>query len=163
MFNRLTLVSLTHFFLILAFTSGKTTCASAQSADAQFAVIATIRTLLPKFVERYQPGGPAVEIAPKTVVEKPVMVVRRARRINSAYEGFAIQLAAVERPLLHDDPIFRKFGNIVYERTEDGKYAYLIQVPFTNKESVQSFLANVIAPRLPDAKIAEYQNGILKY
>lgn len=163
MFNRLTHVSLTIFVLILALTTVNQTAATAQNANAnaQFAVIQTIRTLLPKFVERYYPGGPAAETAPKTVAEKSVSVVRRARRISAAYEGYAIQVASADRPLLHDDPIFRKFGNIVYERTDDGKYAYLIQVPFSGKESVLEFLRNVIAPRVADARIAEFKSGKL--
>lgn len=163
MFNRLTLVSLTQLVLILALTNGKPTCALAQNANAQFAVIQTIRTLLPKFVERYHPGGPTAEAAaPKTAAaERPISVVRRARRISAAYEGFAIEVASADRPLLHDDPIFRKFGNIVYERTDEGKYSYLIQVPFSGKESVLEFLKNVIAPRVPDARLAQFKDGKL--
>jgi hypothetical protein len=64
--------------------------------------------------------------------------------------------------LLQTDPIFKKFGNIIFDRKEDGKYVYLIPIPFSTKKSTESFLDNVIKPNSPNAKIVEYKKGTCK-
>lgn len=148
--------AITRLFFV-AILVGTASAASAQTGDAQLAILDPIRRLFPKPVERFAPGGPEEKATAPT--EKPVIMYRSARRISAAYAGCVIELASADRPLLHDNPIFKKFGNVQYDRTAEGKYSYFILVPFSSKKAIESFFEVVIKPRNPEAKIVEYKDG----
>jgi hypothetical protein len=134
-----------------------------QAGDASLLVLTNINKLFPPVIERFSPGGPDEESNESSVSTLPPMIFfRKAKKISAAYDGYAIELTTSERPLLHNDPIFKKFGNIIFDRQEDGKYAYLIPVPFSSKKSTESFLENVIKPNTPAAKLVVYKKGTCK-
>lgn len=163
MFNRLATISLRKPIGIFLLLTASVFQASAQGDMAQVDIFNPLAKLLPRPIERFQPGGPAEETVEEKTnekpSEKPVIYLRYAKKLSAAYEGFAIELLSAERPLLQGNPIFKKFGGIVFDRTEDGKYAYVIMVPFSSKKSVESFLENVVKPKAPGAKIVTFKNG----
>lgn len=91
----------------------------------------------------------------------PKPFVRKTTRIAADYENFAIVIKESERPLLSTDPIFRRFGKIVYDKTESGRYVYMIRTPFKSKKSVDAFLEAVLQPHFPGAYTVEYRKGML--
>jgi hypothetical protein len=131
-----------------------------QAGDASLLVLTNINKLFPPVIERFNPGGPADEPTTETVL--PIVFFRKAKKVSAAYDGYAIEIASSDRPLMQNDPIFKKFGNIIFDRQEDGKYAYLIPIPFSTKKSTESFLENVIKPHTPSAKVVVYKNGNCK-
>ena len=78
----------------------------------------------------------------------------------ASFTGFAVELTTSDRPLTTAFPLFRKFGNIHYDKLRRGRYTYLIPVGFRKRESVEKYLADVILPRVPGATIVEYINGL---
>lgn len=82
------------------------------------------------------------------------------KKIPSFYEGFVIEVATSTYPLDPSNPIFKKFGNIHYDKLERGSYSYVILGRFTDDKSVLHFLQNVIAAQVPEAKAVHYKNGI---
>jgi hypothetical protein len=131
-----------------------------QAGDASLLVLTNINKLFPPVIERFNPGGPADEPTSEEVL--PIVFYRKAKKLSAAYSGYAIEIANSDRPLLQTDPIFKKFGSIIFDRKEDGKYVYLIPIPFSTKKSTESFLENVIKPNSPDAKLVEYKKGTCK-
>jgi len=89
----------------------------------------------------------------------PKPFVRKTKRIPADYENFAIVIKDSERPLLSTDPIFKRFGKIVYDKTESGRYVYMIRTPFKTQKSVDSFLKAVLQPFFPGAYTVHYKKG----
>ena len=94
-------------------------------------------------------------------LENPKPFIRKTNRIAADYESYGIVLKESERPLLSTDNIFRRFGNIVYDKTEHGMYVYIIKTPFQNEKSVKAFLDVVIKPRFESAYVVKYKKGIM--
>ena len=84
------------------------------------------------------------------------------KKLPSFYEGYAVEVATSTYPLDPSNPIFRKFGNIHYDKLERGSYSYIILGRFSNDHSALHFLNNIIAPQVTDAKVVHYKDGIRK-
>ncbi len=160
MFNRtLTLETLTKSskdILILCFLLSVVTRAAAQAGGAQVAAtlpkIAPVEPLKPIY---YQPGAPSI-----TSIQ-PVTYVRWAKKLSAAYNGSAIELMQTDFPLTRENVLFRRFGNLHYERTDEGKFSYVILIPqtFSKREAVADFLEKVIKPRFPQSRIVDFKLG----
>ncbi len=95
----------------------------------------------------------------KITAEKPSPYHSR-KKLPVFYEGYAIEVAASTYPLDRTNPIFRKFGNIHYDKLERGSYSYIILGRFSDDKSILHFLSNVIAPQVKDARAVHYKDGI---
>ena len=82
------------------------------------------------------------------------------KKLPVFYEGYAIEVASSTYFLDPKNPIFRKFGNIHFDKLERGSYSYLILGRFSDDQSVLKFLQNVIAPQVADARAVHYKEGI---
>ena len=85
---------------------------------------------------------------------------RYSKKLPALYQGYAIEVKTSTYPLDRNNQIFRKFGNIHYDKLERGSYSYLIVGRFSDDESVLHFLHNIIAPQVKDAKAVHYEDGI---
>lgn len=110
-----------------------------------------IPAILPEQIERYYPGGPEEE----TVINRGPEY-KRAVRISAAFKGFAVQVAKTDLPLLRQDPIFKQFGNIVFDRNESGQYIYLIQTEFTTRQNAEDFVRQVVSKKVANAEVRAY-------
>ena len=86
--------------------------------------------------------------------------IRSQKKLPVLYEGYAIEVATSTYPLDRRNPIFRRFGNIHYDKLERGSYSYVILGKFSNDKSVLHFLNNVIAPQVKEARAVHYKDGI---
>ncbi len=81
------------------------------------------------------------------------------KKLSRLYSGFAIEVISSDLPLQKNNPIFRQFGNIYYEKLREGGYSYLILADFSSKEAALDFVKNIIQPRASDAMLFEYKDG----
>lgn len=91
--------------------------------------------------------------------ESPIDFHRHHRRLSSTYSGFVIELINVERPLPRNDQLFDQFGSVYYDQLDDYRYSYLILANFSTKKAVRNFLAKMVMPRAPQAKVYLYKEG----
>jgi len=81
------------------------------------------------------------------------------KRIPALYSGYVIELATSDLPLTRDYEAFKHFGKIYHDKTQEGYYSYVIIADFNKKESVEDYVKNIVAHRIPNAKIVLYKNG----
>ena len=81
------------------------------------------------------------------------------KKLPALYEGYAVEVGTSTYPLDTQNPLFRKFGNIHYDKLERGSYSYLILGRFKNDKSALHFLHNIIAPQVATAKVVHYKEG----
>ena len=81
------------------------------------------------------------------------------KRIPALYSGFVVELTTSELPLTRDYEIFKNFGKVYHDKTQEGYYSYLIIADFNKKEAVEEYIKNIVAHRVADAKIFLYKNG----
>jgi len=84
------------------------------------------------------------------------------KKLPGMYDGYAIEVARSTYPLDRANPIFRQFGNVHYDKLEQGGYSYLILGRFSGDDSGLRFLDNIIRPKAKEAKLVHYQDGIRK-
>ena len=84
------------------------------------------------------------------------------KKLPSFYQGYAIEVASSTYPLDRSNPIFKKFGNIHYDKLDRGSYSYLILGRFSDDKSALHFLNNVIVAQVSDARVVHYKDGIRK-
>ncbi len=82
------------------------------------------------------------------------------KRLPQAHSGYLIEVATSNFPLTSEHPVFKKYGNVFYDKLREGGYSYLIKADFSSKEAVQEFLQKVILPKTPEARFVEYKEGI---
>ncbi|MEY3053007.1 MAG: hypothetical protein RLY31_2792 [Bacteroidota bacterium] len=87
-------------------------------------------------------------------------IYREFRKLPQLFNGYAIEVAYSDDPLRRTDPIFRQFGNIKYEKLPRGGYSYLITCRFSTREAALQFLRTVILPKVEDARLYAYAEGI---
>ena len=104
-------------------------------------------------------NSPASKAAKKVAAEMPAPY-NAHKKLPVFYEGYAIEVATSTYPLDRKNQVFRKFGNIHYDKLERGSYSYLILGGFSNDKSILHFLQNVIAPQVKDARAVHYKEGI---
>jgi len=81
------------------------------------------------------------------------------KRISALYSGYVIELTTSELPLTRDYEVFKNFGKIYHDKTAEGYYSYVIIADFNKRDSVEDYVKNIVAHRIPDAKIILYKNG----
>ncbi len=85
------------------------------------------------------------------------------KKLPQMFSGYAIEIAATNRfPLDRTNPIFRQFGNIYSEKLTEGGYSYLILGKFSSKDSALHFVQTIIKPKVEEARLFEYKDGIRK-
>lgn len=82
------------------------------------------------------------------------------KRLPVNFSGYTIELVQSDRPLAREHDIFQQFGNIYYDKLEDGNYVYCITADnFSSVASLKRYVENMIQHRAPNATIVEYKNG----
>ena len=100
--------------------------------------------------------------AEKKTTRKPASSTRTyayTKRIPALYSGYVVELTTSELPLKKDYDAFKSFGKIYHDKTQKGYYSYVIMADFNKKESVEDYIKNIVAHRIPDAKVILYKNG----
>ena len=104
--------------------------------------------------------------APVGKPEKKAAPVPAANRFHKKFpqlfNGMAIEIAASTYPLDRANPAFRQFGNVFYEKLQEGGYSYLIMANFSSKAAALHFVESVVKPKTEGAKLFEYKDGIRK-
>ena len=97
----------------------------------------------------------------KEITKKPIKANTYAytKRIPALYSGYVIELATSDLPLTRDYEAFKNFGKVYHDKTQEGYYSYVIIADFNKKESVEDYVKNIVAHRIPDTKIILYKNG----
>ena len=103
-------------------------------------------------------SGTAYHAAKKEKISTPTPH-RFHKKLPALYEGYAVEVGTSTYPLDTKHPLFRKFGNIHYDKLERGSYSYVILGRFKNDKSALHFLHNIIAPQVPTAKVVHYKAG----
>ncbi len=90
--------------------------------------------------------------------------IRKPKAFPENYTGYKIELFTVyNKALSLNDELFKTFGGIMIEKRADNSYTYLLG-EYSDKDAVETFLQQVIAPRYPEAKGVKYKDGeIVKY
>ena len=99
------------------------------------------------------------KVATKTKSSTNASAYAYTKRIPALYSGYVIELTTSELPLTRDYEAFKSFGKIYHDKTQEGYYSYVIIADFNKKESVEDYIKNIVAHRIPDAKIILYKNG----
>ncbi|MEY3369028.1 MAG: hypothetical protein RI973_2183 [Bacteroidota bacterium] len=100
-----------------------------------------------------------VNTFPKEKSSTPGAPLRNQKKLPQLFCGYAIEIAYAEYPLDPADPIFRQFGNVVYQKLQAGGYSYLILGRFSTREGALQFMKTVMLPRVEDARLFEYTDG----
>jgi hypothetical protein len=88
---------------------------------------------------------------------------RHHKKLPSNYEGYAIELTTSALPLKRNYFLFDQFGNVFYDKLEEGGYSYCILANFSSKKSVERFLELIILPKATEARLLEFKKGKRKY
>lgn len=86
-------------------------------------------------------------------------IYRVAKKLSYIYNGFAFEIAASNLPLDKYHPIFKQFGNVYYHKLIDGGYSYLILADFSDQNAAETFLKDIIKPKVQAAKLFNYKDG----
>jgi hypothetical protein len=145
-FNQFCTISAIFVFVICSFTTSY-----AQMAESQ--LVSVVNIPAPTKTIYYAPGA-----SPKKDIEPTY--ARWAKKMSAVYDGFAVQLCVTDFPLSRENALFSQFGQVFYERTAEGKFAYMIAAPkFSNKKSLQDFIDNIMKKRAPEAVAVEFKDG----
>lgn len=105
--------------------------------------------------------APAVGKPEKKAAPAPA-ASRFHKKFPQLFNGMAIEIAASTYPLDRSNPAFRQFGNVFYEKLQEGGYSYLIMANFSSKEAALHFVETVVKPKTESARLFEYKDGIRK-
>ena len=64
--------------------------------------------------------------AKKATPAPPAATARFHKRFPQLFTGMAIEIAASTYPMDKASPVFRQFGNVLFEKLPEGGYSYLI-------------------------------------
>ncbi len=92
--------------------------------------------------------------------KKSSLIYRFHKKVPGTYNGYAIEIVKAKYPLERNYPLFKKFGNVHYEKLAEGGYSYCILLNFNSKKGAKQFLENVVKPKAPDARIVSYKLGV---
>lgn len=89
---------------------------------------------------------------------------RHHRRLSGTYTGLVIELIQSDRPLPRNHELFTQFGEIFFDHLQGdddhvGGYSYCIKTAYTSQKKLRKFLAMMVLPRVPTARIIVYKNG----
>ena len=112
-------------------------------------------------------GSESAYVAPKashisSSVSSIPSTYRFHKKLPQLFSGYAIEVAASNYPLQRDNPVFRQFGNIHYEKLREGGYSYLILASFSSQDAALGFIKTIILPKVAEARLFEYKDGIRK-
>ena len=79
--------------------------------------------------------------------------------MSVTHSGIVLELITSDLPLKRDYSLFKKFGNIYYDRLDEGGYAYCILTDFSKIKQAKAYLQQMISPHAPEAKVVKYQLG----
>ena len=129
----------------------------------RYAALTAIVTLTLHFNANAQlmPGDTyaSANILPKEKSSTPSAALRSQKKLPQLFSGYAIEIAYADYPLDPADPIFRQFGNVVYQKLQAGGYSYLILGRFSTREGAMQFMKTVMLPRVEEARLFEYTDG----
>lgn len=57
------------------------------------------------------------------------------------------------------NPLFRQFGNVMYEKLPEGGYSYLIMANFSSKDAALKFVQTVVRPKSEHAQLIQFTEG----
>lgn len=95
----------------------------------------------------------------KQYQSKATSSYRYHKKLPATFTGFVIELEASNYPLERGYPLFKQFGNVYYDKLEQGGYSYVIKTNFSKSEAIEKFLADVIIHKAPEARVLEYKLG----
>ena len=81
------------------------------------------------------------------------------KKLPLTYTGIVIELTQTEIPLNRNNPLFRQFGNVYFDRLDKGGYAYCILTEFKKAGKAKKYLNQIISPRVPEVRVIKYQLG----
>lgn len=81
------------------------------------------------------------------------------KKLPLTYSGIVLELVTTDLPLKRDDQLFKQFGNVHYDKLDNGGYAYCILTSFSNLKKAHDYLQKMIINRAPAAKAVKYQLG----
>ena len=93
---------------------------------------------------------------------KTALIYRHHKQLPTGFTGYVIELIHSEVPLQRKNEMFKHFGNVVYDKLEDGSYSYCFVIDFGKKKSMETFLQKVVRPKVTEARIIQYKKGIRK-
>lgn len=96
---------------------------------------------------------------PKEKTATSLTSLRNHKKLPQLFSGYAIEVSYSDYPLDPADPIFRQFGNVVYQKLQEGGYSYLVIGRFSTREGALQFMKAVMLPRVEDARLFEYVDG----
>jgi len=93
---------------------------------------------------------------------KTALIYRHHKQLPTGFSGYVIELIHSEVPLQRKNEMFKHFGNVVYDKLEDGSYSYCFVIDFSKKKSMETFLQKIVRPKVAEARIIQYKKGIRK-
>lgn len=90
---------------------------------------------------------------------KKVNIYRHHKKLSVTHSGIVLELITSDLPLKRNNPLFKQFGNVYYDRLDKGGYAYCILTDFNKLRAAKAYLVQMILPHAPTAKVVKYQLG----
>jgi hypothetical protein len=84
------------------------------------------------------------------------------KKLPLTYHGYAIEVITSKYPLDRDHPVFRQFGNVHYDKLQEGGYSYVVKAEFSSDKAALHFLKTIIVHKAPEARLFFYKDGIRK-
>lgn len=91
--------------------------------------------------------------------KKMPIYFRHHRKLSLTYSGIVLELTTSDLPLKRNNQLFKQFGNVHYDKLDNGDYAYCILTSFSDLKKAKDYLQAMILPRAPMAKVVKYQLG----
>lgn len=116
-----------------------------------------------------QPGNLSTEAelmqinqtAPKTIKTPAATIFKhssKAKRIETGYTGYKIELLNSKEELANTHELFKKMGGVEADKTVYNTFSYMIG-SFKTRKGAEHFLKTVIINRFADAKVIAYRKG----
>ncbi len=90
---------------------------------------------------------------------KEIITYRHHKKLSVTHSGIVLELITSDLPLKRNNPLFKQFGNVYYDRLDKGGYAYCILTNFNKLKEAKLYLQQMILPHAPTAKVVKYQLG----
>ncbi|MCU0345984.1 MAG: hypothetical protein MUC59_03505 [Saprospiraceae bacterium] len=81
------------------------------------------------------------------------------KKFPQLFTGWAIEIAMATYPMDKSNPLFRQFGNVMYEKLPEGGYSYLIMANFSSKDAALKFVQTVVRPKSEHAQLIQFTEG----
>lgn len=108
----------------------------------------------------FEPASAVAAISNPVKKTAPAPVSARTnKRFPQLFTGMAIEIATATYPMDKTNPLFRQFGNVLYEKLPEGGYSYLIMANFSSQEAGLDFVKNVVKPKAEKARLIQYSDG----